>query len=69
MRILIHVAALMADAHADASSQKAVLATGASTGIGRKISEAPAEKAHFVYAGGVASGDSSTTPVFVAVGR
>ncbi len=35
----------------DASDQKAVLVTGASTGIGRKITEVLAAKGYFVYAG------------------
>jgi len=35
----------------EAQSQKAVLVTGASTGIGRKITEVLAGKGHFVYAG------------------
>jgi len=35
----------------DASSQKAVLVTGASTGIGRKITEVLAASGYFVYAG------------------
>ena len=33
------------------SAQKAVLVTGASTGIGRKITEVFADKGYFVYAG------------------
>ena len=35
----------------DASGQKAVLVTGASTGIGRKITEVLAANGYFVYAG------------------
>jgi len=35
----------------DASNQKAVLVTGASTGIGRKITEVLAANGYFVYAG------------------
>lgn len=35
----------------EADSQKAVLVTGASTGIGRKITEVLAAKGYFVYAG------------------
>ena len=38
-------------AQADDSGQKAVLVTGASTGIGRKITEVLAAKGYFVYAG------------------
>ena len=38
-------------AGADESGQKAVLVTGASTGIGRKITEVLAGKGYFVYAG------------------
>jgi NAD(P)-dependent dehydrogenase (short-subunit alcohol dehydrogenase family) len=38
-------------AAADDGAQKAVLVTGASTGIGRKITEVFAEKGYFVYAG------------------
>jgi NAD(P)-dependent dehydrogenase (short-subunit alcohol dehydrogenase family) len=36
---------------AEAQTQKAVLVTGASTGIGRKITEVLAAKGYFVYAG------------------
>jgi NAD(P)-dependent dehydrogenase (short-subunit alcohol dehydrogenase family) len=38
-------------AEVDNGSQKAVLVTGASTGIGRKITEVLAENGYFVYAG------------------
>lgn len=38
-------------ANTDENSQKAVLVTGASTGIGRKITELLAAKGYFVYAG------------------
>jgi NAD(P)-dependent dehydrogenase (short-subunit alcohol dehydrogenase family) len=38
-------------AQADDSGQKAVLVTGASTGIGRKITEVLAAKGYYVYAG------------------
>jgi NAD(P)-dependent dehydrogenase (short-subunit alcohol dehydrogenase family) len=40
----------VATAHAD-DGQRAVLVTGASTGIGRKITELLASEGHFVYAG------------------
>ena len=40
----------LADA-AEANTQKAVLVTGASTGIGRKIAEVLADEGFFVYAG------------------
>lgn len=38
-------------AQADDNGQKAVLVTGASTGIGRKITEVLADKGYFVYVG------------------
>ena len=40
-----------ADAKPDVGAGKAVLVTGASTGIGRKVTEDLAEKGYFVYAG------------------
>ena len=43
--------ALPPTAFADSHEQKAVLVTGASSGIGRKITEVLAAEGHFVYAG------------------
>jgi len=40
-----------ADSHDSQSAQKAVLVTGASSGIGRRVTELLASKGYFVYAG------------------
>lgn len=40
-----------ADSHSEENAQKAVLITGASTGIGRRMTELLASKGYFVYAG------------------
>ena len=50
--LLMHVPGLFASSHADESrQQRAVLVTGASTGIGRRIAEDLAEKGFYVFAG------------------
>ena len=40
-----------ADSHSQENAQKAVLVTGASTGIGRRTTELLASRGYFVYAG------------------
>jgi len=50
--VLFVASGCFADSHSDgASHQKAVLITGASTGIGRHAAEALADEGYFVYAG------------------
>jgi NAD(P)-dependent dehydrogenase (short-subunit alcohol dehydrogenase family) len=50
--VLFAASACFADSHSDgASQQKAVLITGASSGIGRHATEALAAEGYFVYAG------------------
>jgi NAD(P)-dependent dehydrogenase (short-subunit alcohol dehydrogenase family) len=49
--LLASSAAIAESAPASAGTQKAVLVTGASTGIGRKITERLAAEGYFVYAG------------------
>ena len=51
LSLLLLLAAITLPAQAAEPTQKAVLVTGASTGIGRKITEVFAAKGHFVYAG------------------
>lgn len=48
---LLLIVAPLLDAQAQAAAQRAVLVTGASSGIGRKITELLASQGHFVYAG------------------
>ena len=49
--LLLSVATAPVVAQQSSSSQRAVLVTGASSGIGRKITELLASQGHFVYAG------------------
>ncbi len=49
--VCISALPLFSSASTPAPDQKAVLVTGASTGIGRKITEVFASQGHFVYAG------------------
>ena len=42
---------VVADSHGKENAQKAVLITGASSGIGRRTTELLASKGYFVYAG------------------
>ena len=57
----IAVAALATNAVAQGGPQRTVLVTGASSGIGRKVTERLAANGFFVYAGARAQKDSTTS--------